>query len=300
MDEKKILADEFEANRAHLGAVAFRMLGSRAEAEDAVQEAWLRLTGVDVGNVENLGGWLRTVVARICLDMLRSRKLRREDAISEKEPDLPSAAGTASYDPEYEIAMADSVGLAMLVVLETLGPAERVAFVLHDMFELPFEDIAPIVGRTTDATRKLASRARQRVQGTSVSPEADRARRRSVVEAFIAASRDGNFEALLAILDPEVVFRADEAAMRLGSEAVLRGPAAVANAFKGRARGAKPAMLDGALGVVVEAGGRTLLVLHVTLKGDRIIRIEAVANRESLDGLEVILFERDQRIDAIE
>lgn len=291
MDEKKILAGQFEANRAHLRAVAFRMLGSRTEAEDAVQEAWLRLNRTDADDIENLGGWLRTVVARICLDMLRSRKLRREDAIGEDGSDLPSEAGTASYDPEHEIVMADSVGLAMLVVLETLGPAERVAFVLHDMFDLPFDDIAPIVGRTTDATRKLASRARQRVQGTPASPQADRARRRSVVEAFIAASRDGNFEALLAILDPDVVFRADEAAMRLGSEAELRGPAAVANAFNGRAKGAKPAMLDGALGIAVEAGGRTLLVLRVALKGDRIVGIEAVADRESLDGLEVAVLD---------
>ncbi|QDC02320.1 sigma-70 family RNA polymerase sigma factor [Mesorhizobium sp. 8] len=300
MDEKKILVGQFEANRAHLRAVAFRMLGSRTEAEDAVQEAWLRLNRTDVGDVENLGGWMRTVVARICLDMLRSRKLRREDTISEDGGDLPSEAGTASYDPEHEIVMADSVGLAMLVVLETLGPAERVAFVLHDMFDLPFDDIAPIVGRTTDATRKLASRARRRVQGSPISPEADRARRRSVVEAFIAASRDGNFEALLAILDPDVVFRADEAAMRLGSQAELRGPTAVANAFNGRARGAKPAMLDGALGIAVEAGGRTLLVLRVALNGDRIVSIEAVADRESLDGLDVMVLDPDQRFGGIE
>lgn len=291
MDEKKILAGQFEANRVHLRAVAFRMLGSRAEAEDAIQEAWLRLNRTDVGDVENLGGWLRTVVARICLDMLRSRKLRREDPMGDGEPDLASEAETASYDPEHQIAMADSVGLAMLVVLETLGPAERVAFVLHDMFDLPFDDIAPIVGRTTDATRKLASRARQRVQGTPVSPEADRARQRRVVEAFLAASRDGNFEALLSILDPDVVFRADEAAMRLGSEAELRGPEAVARHFKGRARGARPARVGGALGVLVEAGGQMLLVLHVTLKGDRIVGIEAVADRESLAGLEVTILD---------
>lgn len=291
MDEKKILAGQFEANRAHLKAVAFRMLGSRTEAEDAVQETWVRLNRTDVGDVDNLGAWLRTVVARICLDMLRSRKLRREDPIGDGEPELPSEAGTISYDPEHQLAMAASIGLAMLIVLETLGPAERVAFVLHDMFDLPFDDIAPIVGRTTDATRKLASRARQRVQGTSVSPEADRARQRKVVEAFIAASRDGNFEALLSILDPGVVFRADEAAMRLGSEAELHGPTAVANAFNGRARGAKPAMLDGALGVVVEAGGRTLLVLRVTLKGDRIAGIEAVAEHDSLAGMDVAIFE---------
>lgn len=291
MDEKKILAGQFEASRAQLRAVAFRMLGSRYEAEDAVQEAWLRLNRTDVGDVANLGGWLRTVVARICLDMLRSRKLRREDPMNDAEPDLPSEPGTASYDPEYQIAMADSVGVAMLVVLETLGPAERVAFVLHDMFDLPFEDIAPIVGRTTDATRKLASRARQRVQGTAVSPEADRARQRRVVEAFIAASRDGNFEALLSILDPEVAFRADGAAMRLGSEAELRGSAAVAQAFNGRARGARPALLDGELGIVVEVDGRRLLVLRVTLSGDRIVGIEAVADQESLAGLDVSILD---------
>lgn len=287
MDEKKILAGQFEANRAHLGAVAFRILGSRSEAEDAVQEAWLRLNRTDIGDVDNLGAWLRTVVARICLDMLRSRKLRREDPMGESESELPSESGTASYDPEYQLALGDSVGLAMLVVLETLGPAERVAFVLHDMFDLPFDDIAPIVGRTTDATRKLASRARQRVQGTPISPEADRARQRRVIEAFLAASRDGDFEALLSILDPEVVFQADEAATRLGSEAELRGPEAVAIHFKGRARGAKPATLDGALGVLVESHGKMLLVLRVTLKGDRIIGIEAVADAESLAGLEV-------------
>ena len=287
MDEKKILAGQFEANRAHLGAVAFRILGSRSEAEDAVQEAWLRLNRTDIGDVDNLGAWLRTVVARICLDMLRSRKLRREDPMGESESELPSESGTASYDPEYQLALGDSVGLAMLVVLETLGPAERVAFVLHDMFDLPFDDIAPIVGRTTDATRKLASRARQRVQGTPVSPEADRARQRRVIEAFLAASRDGDFEALLSILDPEVVFQADEAATRLGSEAELRGPEAVAIHFKGRARGAKPATLDGALGVLVESHGKMLLVLRVTLKGDRIIGIDAVADAESLAGLQV-------------
>ena len=287
MDEKRSLAGQFEANRAHLGAVAFRILGSRSEAEDAVQEAWLRLNRTDIGDVDNLGAWLRTVVARICLDTLRSRKMRREDPMGESESNLPSESGTASYDPEYQLALADSVGLAMLVVLETLGPAERVAFVLHDMFDLPFDDIAPIVGRTTDATRKLASRARQRVQGTPISPEADRARQRRVIEAFLAASRDGDFEALLSILDPEVVFRADEAATRLGSEAELRGPEAVAIHFKGRARGAKPATLDGALGVLVESHGKTLLVLRVTLKGDRIIGIDAVADAESLAGLQV-------------
>lgn len=287
MSEKKILVEQFEAHRAHLRAVAFRMLGSRSEAEDAVQETWLRLDQSDV-DVENPGAWLRTVVTRICLDVLRSRKLRREDVIGDDASDLPAETGTASYDPEYGIAMEDSVGLAMLVLLEALSPAERVVLVLHDMFDLPFDEIAPIIGRTTGATRKLASRARQRVQNTPVAAQADRARRRSVVEAFIAASRDGDFEALLSVLDPDVVFRCDEAAVRLGAAAELQGSTAVANAFNGRARGAKPAMLDGALGIAVpEAEGRMLLVLRVTLKGDRIARIEAVADRESLDRLEV-------------
>lgn len=292
MSEKKTLAEQFEAYRAHLRAVAFRMLGSRSEAEDAVQETWLRLDQADA-NVENLGGWLRTVVTRICLDVLRSRKLRREDAIGDDAPDLPSEAGTASYDPEYGIAMEDSVGLAMLVLLETLGPAERVVLVLHDMFDLPFDEIASIIGRTPEATRKLASRARQRIQSTPASPQADRARRRSVVEAFISASRDGDFEELLSLLDPDVVFRCDEAAVRLGAAAELHGSAAVANAFNGRARGARSAMLDGVLGIAVEeVAGRMLLVLRVTLKGDRIACIEAVADRERLNGLEVTLLDR--------
>jgi RNA polymerase sigma-70 factor (ECF subfamily) len=286
MDEEKILAGRFEANRARLQAVAYRMLGSRAEAEEAVQEAWLRLMRADAGEVGNLDGWLTTVVARICLDGLRSRKARREEPIDDA-PDLPDDSENAGPDPERAIAMADSVGLAMLVVLETLAPAERVAFVLHDMFDLPFDDIGPIVGRSTDATRQLASRARRRVQGASVSPEADRIRKKKVVEAFLAASRDGNFEALLALLDPDVVYRADEAAMRLGSLAELRGAEAVANHFNGRARGAKPALVDEGIGVLVEHDGTMLLVLRLALDGDRIVGIEAVAEPGRLASLAV-------------
>jgi RNA polymerase sigma-70 factor (ECF subfamily) len=286
MDEKKILAGRFEANRARLQAVAYRMLGSQAEAEEAVQEAWLRLMRADAGEVGNLDGWLTTVVARICLDGLRSRKARREEPMDDA-PDLPDDAENAGPDPERAIAMADSVGLAMLVVLETLTPSERVAFVLHDMFDLAFDDIGPIVGRSTDAARQLASRARRRIQGASAAPEANRTRRQKVVEAFLAASRDGNFEALLALLDPDVVFRADEAAMRLGSLAELRGAEAVASHFNGRARGAKPALVGGGVGALIERDGATLLVLRLTLKGDRIVGVEAVADPERLAGLTV-------------
>src|SRR4051812_762006 len=258
MDERKeSLAGQFEADRPRLRAVAYRMLGSRSEADDAVQEAWLRLSRTDAGGVENLGGWLTTVVARVCLDMLRQRKSRREHPL-EAEGLHEIASGEDSSDPEHEIALADSVGLALLVVLETLAPAERVAFVLHDMFDLPFDEIAPIVGRTATAARQLASRARRRVQGTPAVPDADRTRRREIVEAFLAASRGGDFAALLAVLDPEVVFRADPAAMRLGGASELRGATAVANAFVGRAQSARAALIDGAVGFVVAPEGRLL------------------------------------------
>src|SRR5262245_52524515 len=231
MDEKKFLAEKFEANRARLRAVAYRMLGSTAEVDDAVQETWLRLSRSDTSAVENLGGWLTTVVARVCLDMLRARKSRREEPMGPHVPE-PVADDTHGRDAE----MADSVGAALLVVLETLAPAERLAFVLHDMFAVPFEDIAPIVGRTPAAARQLASRARRRVQGAPPPPDADLGRQRKIVDAFIAASRNGDFEGLLAVLDPDVRFRADEAAQRLGSLAEMRGAPAVAAAFKGRAQ----------------------------------------------------------------
>jgi RNA polymerase sigma factor (sigma-70 family) len=277
MDEENFLAEKFEANRAHLRAVAFRMLGSTAEVDDAVQETWLRLSRSDTSGVDNLGGWLTTVVARVCLDMLRSRKSRREEPIG---PHVPEPA--AHDDHERDADMADSVGAALLVVLETLNPAERLAFVLHDMFAVPFEEIAPIVGRTPAAARQLASRARRRVQGTPGVPDADLGRQRRIVEAFLAASRSGDFEGLLAVLDPDVVFRADDAVQRLGSLAEIRGAAAVAETFKGRAQAAKPALVDGALALAVIFDGQLRIVLRLTITGDRIAAVEAVADAERI------------------
>ena len=222
MDEREWLVERFEEQRTHLRAVAYRMLGSLSEADDAVQEAWLRLSRSDADEIENLGGWLTTVVARVSLNMLRSRTTRREEPLGVRIPDpiVDPADGT---DPEHEALLADSVGLALLVVLETLSPAERLAFVLHDMFAVPFDEIAPIVGRSPEATRQMASRARRRVQGTDTVPDADVTRRREVVEAFLAASRSGDFAALLALLDPDVVARADEASVRMGSSREVRG-----------------------------------------------------------------------------
>jgi RNA polymerase sigma factor (sigma-70 family) len=277
MDEKNFLAEKFEANRAHLRAVAFRMLGSPAEVDDAVQESWLRLSRSDTSGVDNLRGWLTTVVARVCLDMLRSRKSRREEPIG---PHVPEPA--AHDDHERDTDMADSVGAALLVVLETLSPAERLAFVLHDMFAVPFEEIAPIVGRTPAAARQLASRARRRVQGTPSVPGADLDRQRQIVDAFHAASRSGDFEGLLAVLDPDVVFRADHAAQRLGSLAEIRGAAAVAETFKGRAQAAKPALVDGAMALAVIFGGQLRIVLRLTIAGSRIAEVEAVADAERI------------------
>jgi RNA polymerase sigma-70 factor (ECF subfamily) len=273
MDEKNFLAKKFETNRAHLRAVAYRMLGSAGEVDDAVQETWLRLNRSDTSAVENLGGWLTTVVARVCLDMLRARKSRREEPIGQHVPE-PVADDPHERDRE----LADSVGAALLVVLETLAPTERLAFVLHDMFAVPFEEIAPIVGRTPAAARQLASRARRRVQGTPPAPDADFSRQKQIVDAFLAASRSGDFEGLLAVLDPDVVVRVDQAAQRLGSLAEIRGAVAVAETFKGRAQAAKPALVDGALGVAVIIGGQLRIVLRVTVSGDRISAIEAVAD----------------------
>jgi RNA polymerase sigma-70 factor, ECF subfamily len=282
MDEKKFLAEKFEANRAHLRAVAYRMLGSTAEVDDAVQETWLRLSRTDTGAVENLGGWLTTVVARVCLDMLRSRKSRREEPIG---PHVPEPATSDEHERDTE--MADSVGAALLVVLETLAPAERLAFVLHDMFAVPFEEIAPIVGRTPAASRQLASRARRRVQGTPPAPDADFSRQKQIVDAFLAASRSGDFEGLLAVLDPDIVFRADHAAQRLGSLPEIRGAAAVAGTFKGRAQAARPALVDGALAIAVVLGGQLRIVLRLTISGERISAVEAVADAEQIAEFDV-------------
>lgn len=287
MDEKKFLAEQFEANRIHLRSVAYRMLGSSAEVDDAVQETWLRLSRTDAAAVDNLGGWLTTVIARICLDMLRSRKSRREEPMG---PHVPEPV--ADHGNEREAEMADSVGAALLVVLETLAPAERLAFVLHDMFAVPFEEIAPIVGRTPAAARQLASRARRRVQGSPPAADADLGRQRRVVDAFLAASRNGDFEGLLAVLDPDVVFRADQAAQRLGSLAEIRGAAAVAEVYKGRAQAARPALVDGEMGVAVILGGALRIVLRVTIAGDRITALEAVADAADIETFDVEVLDR--------
>jgi RNA polymerase sigma-70 factor (ECF subfamily) len=284
MAEKNLLAEKFEANRGRLRSVAYRMLGTPGEAEDAVQEAWLRLSRSDADSIDNLGGWLTTVVARVCLDMLRGRKARREEPMG---PHVAEPVVSPEHSPDHERLLADSVGLALLVVLDKLAPAERVAFVLHDMFNLPFEEVAPIVGRSPAATRQLASRARRRVQGAPANPEADRTRQRHVVEAFLAASREGNFEALLAVLDPDVVFRADPVAARMGGIAEIRGAAAVAETFKGRAQAARPALVDRAVGVAVMFGGQLRIVLRVTIADGRVAEIEAIVDPARLGAMEV-------------
>jgi RNA polymerase sigma-70 factor (ECF subfamily) len=287
MDEKNFWGRQFEANRAHLRTVAYRMLGSTSEVDDAVQETWLRLSRSDAGAVENLRGWLTTLVARICLDMLRARKSHREEPMGPHTPE-PAVDGAHEQDAE----MADSVGAALLVVLETLAPAERLAFVLHDMFAVPFEEIAPIVGRTPATARQLASRARRRVQGTPHIVDADLERKRRIVDAFLAASKNGDFEGLLAVLDPDVVFRADQAAVRLGSLAEIRGAAAVAGTFKGRAQAARPALADGTMAVAVIFGGKLRVVLRLAFAGDRISGVEAIADAKRIGGMEVELLER--------
>lgn len=290
MSENNFLAERFEANRAHLRAVAYRMLGSRSEAEDAVQEAWLRLGRTDSEDIKNLGGWLTTVVARICLDMLRARKSRREEQLSPLTPE------PAADNENGEEEIADSVGAALLIVLDTLSPAERLAFVLHDMFAVPFEEIAPIVGREPAAARQLASRARRRVQGASAKsdteiPAADLNRQREVVDAFLAASKLGDFEALLTVLDPEVVFRADATAVKMGGPAELRGAEAVANTFKGRAQAAQPAMVDGAMAVAVVFGGRLRIVLELRIEGERITGIHAIADPDRIKAFDVAILD---------
>jgi RNA polymerase sigma-70 factor, ECF subfamily len=285
MEKEKWLAEQFEAHRDHLQRVAYRMLGSTGEADDAVQEAWLRLSRAEAAGIDNLGGWLTTVVARVCLDTLRSRKSRREEPL-DGEPQ-PAAGHERAVDPEREAELADNVGLALLVVLEALAPAERVAFVLHDMFDLPFEEIAPIVGRSPTAARQLASRARRRVHGSGKTSGADVASHRKVVDAFLAAARSGDMAGLLAVLDPDVVLHADRAAVRLGGIAELSGAEAVAANFKGKAQQARSALVDGALGVVVAPQGRLLLVLNLTFAGDRIAAIYVVADPDRLEALDL-------------
>ena len=286
MDEHDWLAQRFEVHRTQLRAVAYRILGSLSEADDAVQEAWLRLSRSDTSGVENLGGWLTTVVARVCLDLLRSRKARPRGAAGAHVPD-PIVNAEDGIDPEHEALLADSVGLALLVVLETLAPAERVAFVLHDMFDLPFAEIAPIVGRSPAAARQLASRARRRVQGAATVPDADPTRQRVVVDAFLAASRGGDFDALLAVLDPDVVLRADRAAVQAGAASEVRGAAAVAKTFSGRARAAQPALVNGAAGAVWAPGGRPRVVFGFTIMRGKIVEIDMLADPERLRQLDL-------------
>jgi len=271
------LAERFEEHRSHLRAVAYRMLGSLSEADDAVQETWLRLSRADTSEVEHLGRWLTTVVARVCLDLLRSRTSRREEPL-DGDRAAPIASRAEGINPEDEALLADSVGLALLVVLETLARAERLAFVLHDLFAVPFDEIAPIVGRSPTAARQLASRARRRVQGTATIPEADLSRQRAVVDAFLTASRGGDFGALLALLDPDVVFRVDRVALRMDSDVEVRGAAAVAKQFSRRAQLARPALVNGVAGIVVAPRGELQMVLRLTITGGRITEIEAIAD----------------------
>jgi RNA polymerase sigma-70 factor (ECF subfamily) len=300
MNERDSLAERFEGHRAHLRAVAYRMLGSLSEVDDAVQEAWLRLSRTDSAEIDNLGGWLTTVVARVCLDMLRSRQSRREDPLS---PDAPEPVTTGrrwgssvlserseSKDPEQEALLADSVGLALLVVLDRLTPAERLAFVLHDMFAVPFEEIAPIVGRSAEATRQLASRARRRVRGGGT-PDPDLVRQREVVDAFISALRAGDFEGLLAVLDPDLVVRADMAA---GAPTEIRGAAVWAKGavtYGHLARLTQPALVDGAIGVVVAPQGRLSRALTFKIANGKITEIEVIGNPARLGELDVAIVE---------
>jgi RNA polymerase sigma-70 factor (ECF subfamily) len=286
MDEKNCLAVEFESQRERLRGVAYRMLGSLSEADDAVQEAWLRLGRSDASEIGNLGGWLTTVVARICLDMLRARKARREEAL-ETGPE-PVANDDAETRLQQEAELADSVGLALLVVLQTLGPAERIAFVLHDMFDLPFDEIAPIVGRSPTAARQLASRARRRVQGKPVPPGANWTGQRAIVDAFLAAARGGDMQGLLAALDPDVVVRTDATAARVaGGQREFRGAERVALFYRGKAQAARPALVDGVPGVVVAPRGRLLVALKLGFANGRIAAIDVVMDPDRLSRLPV-------------
>jgi len=281
------LADRFEEHRGRLRAVAYRMLGSVSEADDAVQDAWLRLRRTDTSEVDNLGAWLTTVVARVCLNLLRSRRARREAPLDVHLPD-PIVSPESGVDPEYQAVLADSVGLALLVVLETLTPAERLAFVLHDMFAVPFDEIAPMVERTPEAARQLASRARRRVRGQAPAPDPDVHRQREVVDAFFAASKGGDFEALVALLDPDVVLRSDGGRARPGMTFTMRGAQAVAGQAFASGRLSpfvRPALVNGAAGAVVAMHGKTQFVMAFTVTGGLIAAIDVLADPERLRDL---------------
>jgi RNA polymerase sigma factor (sigma-70 family) len=287
MNERDYLAERFEAHRTHLRAVAYRMLGSLGDVDDAVQEAWLRLSRVEATGIDNLGGWLTTVVARVCLDMLRSRQTRREEPFTPDAPE-PVATGTSGSTPEQEALLADSVGLALLVVLDRLSPAERLSFVLHDMFSVPFEEIAPIVGRSEEAMRQLASRARRRVRGGAAAPDPDLVRQREVVDAFLAALRGGDFEGLLAVLDPDLVVRTDLAPP--GAQAEVRGAAVWAKgaiAYGHMARLVRPALVNGAVGLVIAQRGRLSRALTFKIVNGKITEIEVIGDPARLGDFDV-------------
>jgi len=290
MDQHDWLVERFEANRPHLRAVAYRMLGSLGDADDAVQEAWLRLSRADTSGVENLGGWLTTVVARVCLNMLRSRQSRREESLDARIPD-PIVSRENGVDPQDDAVLADSVGLALLVVLETLTPAERLAFVLHDMFAVPFDEIAPMLGRSPTATRQLASRARRRVRGSAPAPDADVLRQREVVDAFFAAARGGDFDALVAVLDPDVVARTDGGP---GASVIVRGAHVVAGraiTFAQPSATLRPALVNGAAGVVITANRRLVSVMAFTVKDGKIVEIDALTDPERLRTLDLAVLD---------
>jgi RNA polymerase sigma factor (sigma-70 family) len=285
MSEGDRLADRFEEHRGRLRAVAYRILGSPSDADDAVQEAWLRFSRADTSTVGNLGSWLTTVVSRVCLNMLQARRSRPQPSAGPELPEPP--ADPDESDPERQALLADSVGLALLVVLDTLTPAERVAFVLHDVFAVPFDQIAPIVDRSTPATRQLASRARARVRQPETTRRADRLRQSALVAAFIAAARNGDFEALLGLLDPGVVLRADDQAVKLGAASETRGAEPVA-AFLQRARGVRAALIDGAAVAVWMPGGQPRVVLDFTTSGQRITAVDAIADPDRLGQLDLV------------
>jgi RNA polymerase sigma-70 factor (ECF subfamily) len=288
MDQQDWLADRFEQHRSRLRAVSYRMLGSLSEADDAVQEAWLRFSRADTSAVEDLGAWLTTVVARICLNSLRSRKTRREEPIDAHMPD-PIVSPVNALGPEDEALLADSVGLALLIVLDTLAPAERLAFVLHDVFDVPFEQIASIIDRSEPATRQLASRARRRLS-TTPAPEADLAEQWELVDAFLAAARDGNFDRLLAVLDPDVVLRADGGATGLGGSRVVRGAHAVASgasAFNRLGYESRRALVNGAPGVVSFADNQPISVVGFTVAGGRIVEMNILSDPDRLRELDL-------------
>ncbi|CAG7638136.1 ECF RNA polymerase sigma factor SigJ [Paenibacillus solanacearum] len=278
MNDQDWLVEQFEAHRNHLQRVAYRMLGSVSEADDAVQESWIRLSRTHSSEVENMGGWLTTIVSRVCLDMLRTRKSRREELTLERMPE-PAHSRQDESDPEYEALLADSVGLAMLMVLGNLNPSERIAFVLHDIFALSFSEIAPIIGRNDAAARQLASRARRRVQGAKATADSEAFnRQKELVEAFLAASRTGDFEKLLAVLDPDIVLRQDPAFPPVAAWPIVQGAEAVAKGFAGRAQGARPVLVNGSVGVVVAPRGQMLFVLELKIVGGKIAEIEMIAD----------------------